>query len=93
MKTVQETAECTTFSVNVNVHIASRFRLDVHSSNVTVNRCPGFFFWLFTADSRTHTTTLVHHHFLHAFSRFLRSGDIPWLLFIRRYTNELIDWL
>jgi len=77
MKTIQQTPECTTFSVNVNVHIALRFRQDIHSVKRNSESLPlASSFGYFTTDNRTHTTTLVHHHFLHAFGRFLRSGDV-----------------
>jgi len=47
LKTVQQTPECTTFSVNVNVHIAS-----ISPGRPLLKRwewiaAPGFFLWLF----------------------------------------------
>jgi len=76
MKTVQQTPECTICSVNVNVHIASisagRPLIKHNSESLPLASSFGYF----TADNRTHTTTLVHHHFLHDFGRFVRSGDV-----------------
>ena len=65
--------------MNVNVHIASisppgRPLIKSESESLPLSS-----FGYFTADNRTHSTTLVHHHFLHAFEpfgRFLRSGDV-----------------
>jgi len=65
-----------TFSVNVNVHIASILPgcplIKRESESLPLASSFGYF----TADNRTHTMTLVHHHFLHAVCRFLRSGDV-----------------
>jgi len=70
------TPECTICSVNVNVHIASispgRPLIKRESESLPLASCFGYF----TAANRTRTTTLVHHHFRHAFGRFLRSGDV-----------------
>jgi len=62
--------------MNVNIRIAtiSPGRPLIKRNNESLSLASSFGY--FTADNRTHTTTLVHHHFLHTFGRFLRSGDV-----------------